>query len=58
MDDGPDEYELRLIHRSAHNQALNRELRACLERLAASQQPLGEPFETILYENLWDLYAR
>lgn len=26
--------------------------------LRERQQPLGEPFRSILYENLWDLYAR
>ena len=26
--------------------------------LAAKQQPLGEPFSTILHKALWDLYVR
>jgi len=26
--------------------------------IAASQEPLGEPFQRVLHDNLWDLYAR
>ena len=26
--------------------------------LLAKQRPLGEPFSTILHDNLWDLYVR
>lgn len=28
------------------------------EELESAQQPLGEPFATVLFENLWELYAR
>lgn len=31
-------------------------IKAFARRLAGQQQPLGEPFSKILYENLWDLY--
>lgn len=26
--------------------------------LGSLQQPLGEPFSTVLYDNLWNLYVR
>lgn len=34
------------------------DLREMAAALAAKQQPLGEPFERVLFDNLWELYAR
>ena len=37
---------------------MNEELEEFYLRLLESQEPLGEEFEKILYENIWDLYVR
>lgn len=29
-----------------------------VDHLIASQEPLGKPFEKVLHDNLWALYAR
>jgi hypothetical protein len=29
-----------------------------LNSLAQKQEPLGEPFQTVLHENRWDLYIK
>ena len=34
------------------------EIEAFLTRLRDTQEPLGEVFEQVLYDNLWDLYER
>lgn len=31
-------------------------LSAVMQRIAASQEPLGEPFSSVLHENRWELY--
>lgn len=29
-----------------------------IERLTKQQEPLGEPFQSVLHDNLWNLYSR
>ena len=40
----------------AEQKRINKNLRALMDDVAADQQPLGDPFEQILNDNLWDLY--
>lgn len=39
------------------NKELAEELVKVCQTLFERQEPLGEPFESILYSNRWDLYA-
>ena len=39
------------------NNDLNQELNLFLNNLLLNQQQLGEEFEKVLYENLWELYV-
>ena len=36
----------------------NKSLWLFFKELCARQEPLGDPFEKILHDNLWELYAR
>lgn len=40
------------------NDSFLTELRNCYLSLLKKQEPLGEDFEKVLYDNLWDLYQR
>jgi hypothetical protein len=37
---------------------LKKELEKLFQALLEAQEPLGEEFEKVLYENLWELYER
>ncbi len=40
------------------DKSYDKEISDFFDDLASKQEPLGEEFEKVLYENLWDLYIR
>lgn len=51
------QYRIDQITKELTSHSLTNDIKVDLDRFVNDQEPLGSPFDAILYENLWDLYV-